>query len=357
MRNRPTGPLLISTFAMALLLAACTGASTLDGANDPATEPVMEDDWEQVGGPVVLLRTPFLGDAAFAIAIAEGWFEEAGIEIEVVEGNSPADVFGSIVAGDIDVSYFAPNGALFTAAARSAPIRVVASASVLDEDGCDYLSIVGTLEAAQRIASGQPEQLRGLRLAGSFRSLTTVRFLDGVLAEWGTSADEGVIEVIAASQSDFAVLLGSGQVDLAIVYEPSATLLKETVGAVHIIGAPAIVPDELTSVYVFSERLLQDRELGARVLAVYLRGAEAYRDGPTERNVAILSEQTGIEPDLLSRMCWATLDPDGRRYEAVMEDAQRTAILRGDIDAVVPAGVLWDHFFQDRARELLSRER
>ncbi len=346
-----------SMLAALALLTACASAedprsSSSTRSQDAPEQAVVSDGWVQSGGPVVLLRSAFLGDAAFAIALAEGWFEEAGIEVITVDSASPADAFGSIAAGDIDVSYFAPNGALFAAAAADVPIRVVAAASVLDQAGCDYLSIVGTEDAARRIASGDPASLRGLRIAGSFRSLTAERFLVAALDSWGTDPEEGLIEVITAQNAELAVLLRSGQIDLAVVYEPHATLLKDAAGAVPVLGAPAVIPDELTSLFLFSRRLLEDRELGARVLAVYLRGEAAYRQGPTDRNVEIVSAQTGIEPDLLRQMCWATLDADGRRYEDAVESAQRTAVARGDIDEIVPAERLWDHSFMDRARSL-----
>jgi NitT/TauT family transport system substrate-binding protein len=340
----------------ALLVAACSGTPTAvepDGSGLDV-EARSDDEWVQQGGPVVLVRTPFLGDAAIAIAIEEGWFEEAGLDIEIVEASSPADVFASVVSGDIDMSYFAPNGALFAAVASGAPVRVVAAASTLDPAGCDYLSIVGTEEAAARVASGDPEQLRGLRLAGSLRSLTAVRFVEAALAAWGTTPEAGLLELVSASNTDLTVLMGSDQIDLAVVYEPYATTLTESLGAVPVLGAPAVIPDELTSLYLFSERLLEDRELGARLLAVVLRGAAAYQAGPTEQNVRIVAGQTGIEPDLLARMCWATLDTDGRRYEVAVQAAQQTAIDRDELDALVPASLLWDHTFRDRALELLA---
>ncbi|MEY3020156.1 MAG: hypothetical protein RLZZ272_1140 [Actinomycetota bacterium] len=342
-----------------MALVACGGPAPVEDTDATAAlvpddaGPI--DDWVQTGGPVVLLRTPFLGDAAFTLALEQGWFEEAGIDVETVDANSPADAFGSIVAGDIDVAYFAPNGALFAAAEQDAPVRIVASASVLDRAGCDYLSIVGTSEAAERIASGESERLRGLRIAGSFRSITAERFLSAALASWQTSADAGLIEVVTADNADLAALMAAREIDLAVVYEPYATTLRDTVGAVPVLGAPEVIPNELTSLYLFSGRLLEDRELGARILAVLLRGEVAYREGPTDENVAIVAEQTGIEPDLLRRMCWATFDTDGRRYEGVVEDAQATALARGDIDAIVPADRLWDHGFRDRALELLGR--
>ena len=358
MRARSSGSRhLAMTLAGVALLAACTsgGDQRSDSAVDPpdaSEQDVAGDDWIQSGGPVGLLRSAFLGDAAFAIALAEGWFEEAGIEVITVDSATPADAFGSIAAGDIDVSYFAPNGALFAAAAADVPIRVVAAASVLDQDGCDYLSIVGTEDDARRIASGDPAALRGLRIAGSFRSLTAERFLEAALGAWGTDPSEGLVEVVTAQNAELTVLLRSDQIDLAVVYEPHATLLKDAAGAVPILGAPEVIPDELTSLFLFSRRLLEDRELGARVLAVYLRGEAAYRQGPTDRNVEIVSAQTGIEPDLLRQMCWATLDADGRRYEAAVEAAQRTAVARGDIVEIVPANRLWDHSFLNRARAL-----
>lgn len=346
------------------MLTALTGCGGDVPASDGPDRPVPQviDDrpsasvgWEQEGGPVVLLRSAFLGDAAFAIALEEGWFEEAGIAVETVASSSPADVFASIVAGDIDVAYFAPNAALFSAVTDGAPVRIVAAASVLDPAECDYLSVLGTPEAARRVASGDVGQMDGLRLGVSLRSLTAVRFLDAVLADWGVSALDGPIEVVLSSNTDLVALMATGQIDLAVAYEPQATLLERTAGAVPILGATDVLPDELTSLYLFSERLLADRELGARVLAVYLRGVEAYRAGPTERNVRIVAAQTGIEPGLLAEMCWATLDSDGRRYEGVVQDAQRTAIARGELAELVPAEQLWDHGFRDRAIELLGR--
>ena len=72
--------------ASLVALAACGG----DDAGSTTAAPAAE--WQQTGGPIVVSQLPFLSDASVAIAMAEGWFDEAGLTLQIEKSRSANDL-------------------------------------------------------------------------------------------------------------------------------------------------------------------------------------------------------------------------------------------------------------------------
>jgi len=102
---------------------------------------------------------------------------------------------------------------------------------------------------------------------------------------------------------------------------------------------------------VYGSRFLdQDRDLGRRFAAAFVRAARQFNEGPTDRNVEILERNTGIDPATLRRACWAIMREDGGIQEQQILDFQRWALRRGHIDRIVPMDELYDPWFTEAFR-------
>jgi len=346
-----------ATAVTALLLAAC-GAPTTPAAEAPATEAPAPaapatDPWTQEGGPLVIGRsTAVPTDVVAPLALQQGWFEQAGLEVEVVEERSPIDLFPLLVSGDVDVIWMAVSPAALQGFVEGVPMRIPATTLVLDADTCSSTGLLGDPTTLGAIDPADPSTTAGLRIGGTFRSLTSARYLDALTRRWGITPDD--LELIEVPLDSHLAAVRDGQVDAVFTVDPILTLGAESGDAISAFPSGEVLDGEVAGFLLFGPRLLEDRELGARVLAVHLHASERLNEGATAENVAFLSTVTGLEPDVLERTCISKQDPDGRAHEANLTEIWEFAVARGDVERVVPAAEVWDHTFLDRARELLA---
>jgi ABC-type nitrate/sulfonate/bicarbonate transport system substrate-binding protein len=86
-------------------------------------------------------------------------------------------------------------------------------------------------------------------------------------------------------------------------------------------SAQDALPGFQWSVLAFGERFLErERDTGERFLRAYHRAVAQYRQGKTERNVAIIAEGTGETPEHTRAACWPTFTEDsGVNWESIAE--------------------------------------
>jgi hypothetical protein len=115
------------------------------------------------------------------------------------------------------------------------------------------------------------------------------------------------------------------------VTEPSLTRVARA-GTLWL-SAQDAVPDYQWSVLAFGERLLvRERDTGLRFLRAYHRGVAQFREGKTDRNVAILAEGTGETPEHTRDTCWPAFSADSRVNWASIDEFQRWAMAQGFMD-------------------------
>ena len=336
--------------AAALVATACAGA--VEAPSSTAPEAAPPQAWMQTGGPLMVSRMSTLGDSAVGLALEAGWFAEAGLDVEIVETQRGSELVPSLIAGDLDISYQAIQPALLRAMADGVDLRIIAAANTYRRHSCEDRALVATPEAAARLRSGDPALVKGLTIGATSRSLTGRRYLATLLDTLGVEdTDVTLTEVDWASA---VAVLRRGDVDAIVLVEPLLGRARETLDVEALFPVGELQPGSLHTAVFASRRVLEDRELGARFLAVYLRGQARYSEGPTPRNVELLSGPSGIEPDLLRSMCWTTLDADGRHYVPDLRSLQEFGVETGDLDRVLPDELVWDHGLYLRALELLA---
>jgi NitT/TauT family transport system substrate-binding protein len=127
------------------------------------------------------------------------------------------------------------------------------------------------------------------------------------------------VETVRVPDAVLAVALETGAMDAAAVSEPALTRLraKGTLWA----SAQDALPGFQWSVLAFGERFLErDRDTGERFLRAYHRAVAQYRQGKTERNVAIIAGGTGETLEHTRAACWPTFTEDsGVNWESISE--------------------------------------
>ena len=321
-----------------LLAALAGGAAGLLAGNLPSPRTHLK-----------LLYGRYLASAPLAIAMAEGFFEAQGLDVEFVHLTSTADAMPALVRGEIDAGGGLLKVADFNAMARGAAVRIVADMGHNEPGPCVQAALVAR-HAFLEVKS--PDRLRGARV-----STTPLSYGEYILETFVNSkglklADLNLSRLPAASAVD---AISEGSLDFTYLAEPYLSRALGPGRAALWTPLSEIVPDAQLGVMLFGPSLVKgNRDAGQRLMAATLRATRQYNLGKTPRNVEIISKETGLEPDYLRKICWAWIDRDGKISPDSILEFQRWAVRRGLLDAVVPTETFWDPSFLDAAKKILG---
>ncbi|MEO8393126.1 MAG: ABC transporter substrate-binding protein [Chloroflexota bacterium] len=299
---------------------------------------------------VRVVLTPFLNNAPMMIADAEGFFKDAGIELEYVKLPDTVDASALAMAlkGDIDVfSGFVTPGA-YNAIERGANLRVVADSGYTAPDACAYWSFIlpkGTDPATFDVAS-----LKGKHVA--VPQGVTQYYLSKLLEPAGLTLDDVTSDNIPAANRVPA--LDSGSVAAVWLSEPTLTSVQLVEDVQLWVTSAELAPNAELSVLFYGDTMLQrSDDLPVRFLTAYIRGSRQTNEGPTERNLDILSPALNIPRDLLGQMCWDNFSVDGAVHTDSLVGYMNWLYKQGQIDAVLDVDQFYDPSFTQAANALL----
>ncbi len=328
-----------------------TSSSEADTTSTSAPERTTTT-FEDVTVKVVTL--PFITFAPYYIGLEEGYFEHYGIDVELVEFTVQEEILPALASGQVDVSSGLVSAGMFNAIARGSDIRITSDKGFVDSDSCINWSVLGRKDLVESGGLESADQLAGMTV-NIVPATWLEYYLSLVLAEGDLTLDD--IEKVNISSPAVPDALDSAQIDVAVNAEPWVTRLS-AVGHVPVLGLPQeLTPGESGAVQLYGPTLLgENQDVGIRFMAGYLKAVEQYQEGPTERNLEIISEFSQLPEDLLSEMCWPALNPTGDVAVDGVMAFQDFAVERGYLDEVVPADQFMDDAFLIGARELIGEE-
>lgn len=344
--------LLVFVIVFVLILTACAGGGT---ANTPAQEVVDDAGSDQEIIHLSINTTTTLSHAPIFFAEAEGYFADAGIEMEYVTFNRSAEAVPLIITGNLDVYAGSINAGLINTLAQESSIKVVADRGhVSAEDTCVYHGIIVRKELVDNGELNGPADLAGRNvqtgIAGVSDYLLTV-----YLAQAGLTMQS--VNLIELPTSGYIDALQNGTVDAIITPELNVSRLINSGYAVIGAGGGEVYGTLQTSVLVFGKNLLvENREAGLRFLTAYLRGVQQYNEGKTDRNVEILAEFSGENEETIRDSCWVTINPDGWiDFEAGVDQFQQWGLEQGHIDQLITEDQFWDPSLLQEALSTLDQ--
>ena len=259
------------------------------------------------------------------IAQAEGYFREEGLDVELVPAMQIEETLVALITGDIDVRPGPLHAAFLSAVAQGAPVRIAAGMGVLEPGSCTYFGIV--LRPGLDTA-GTPD-IRSMRTSqdGSTRYVVS-----RMLAKRGMTLER--METVRVQDVVLPMVLQNRSLDAAAVTEPALSRVA-SIGTLWLSAQDAI-PGYQWSVLAFGERLLvRERDTGLRFLRAYHRAVAQFRQGKTDRNVAIIAEGTGETPEHTREACWPTFSADSRVNWSSIDDFQWWAKAQGFMERTV----------------------
>lgn len=277
--------LLTPLAALALLtpLAACGGDDDSgDGGGGGAGEEVRE---LRVGViPIVDVAPIYLG-------VEQGFFEERGMDIELVPGSGGAAAVPGVVSGDYDFSFGNVTSVLL-AGSEGLPLRMVANGVATTGDAeTDFSGVVVPGDSAIQDASG----LQGQTVAvNNLKNIGEVTIRKAIEDAGGDPSDVNFVEL---PFPEMPAALQAGNIDAAWVVEPFLTVSRNQ-GARSVLAPFAEPIEDLTvAVYFTTEQMLQeDPELVDEFQAAMEESLTYAQENPDEVRRIILT-YTQVPPE------------------------------------------------------------
>jgi ABC-type nitrate/sulfonate/bicarbonate transport system substrate-binding protein len=345
MRNRAVRTIggLLTTIFSVLSVVACSGGLSLRRAT-PTPAPVT----------LRLGTLPFLASSVFQVGVDQGYFAAQGIAVELVPFRASADMLAPLATGDIDAGIMTPLAGLFNAVASGSAARVVFAAGVHTAGHCCTGGFLVRKEDAESGKYSSPADWKGARLMVSSGALqgTGGYALAEALRPYGLSAADLVTE--KADPPVQAEALRAGRADIVFAAEPWVTQLQADGDISLILTAESLIPGIPGTVVVAGERLLGNHEACARFALAYMQALRQFALGGTEANLAAAAKCTGLDTELLGKICWSWLPTNGRVDAEALARFQEWYKSTGLVDRVLSAEEYVDTSYVDEAVRILD---
>ena len=285
-------PLLLLTIG---LTAAACGDDDEEAA--PPTSVTFMLDW-----------TPNTNHAGVYIAEAMGWYEEAGLEVEIVEAGA-GGVDQAIASG---AAHFGVSVQEAVIPAREQGVPVVAVAAIIELNTSSLMAL-----AEEGIAG--PGDLAGKTYGGWGGALETA--LISKLVECG-GGDPDEVEYAVIGNVDHLVGMEQGHYDFVWIFDGwdgirYTDALKRDVSFIHFLDHTDCIPDWYTPMIITSEALIaEDPDLVEAFMGATARGYR-YAMGNPDEAARILLEAA---PELDEALVRASARYLAGRYASDAED-------------------------------------
>lgn len=291
--------------------------------------------------------------APIFIADAEGYFEEFGIQLEMVPFDKTSEAIPLVISGDLDAYAGAVNAGLMNTLYNEKNIRVVADRGKVDADmDCTFQGIMVRKDLYESGEVTGPADLKGRGVVTTSAGPAAFMFSEYMAQAGLTTGDVVVNDIPSSSYID---AMANESVDAIATLELYISRLLTAGDSVILAGAEDILGDMQTSVLAFGKNLLEDNpDLGVRFMAAYLKGVAQYNEGKTDRNLEILAEATGEDVEVLRNACWLAISEDGIPEFENVEPYMNWAIAQGFVDHAITEEQFWNPDFLEQAKALLE---
>jgi NitT/TauT family transport system substrate-binding protein len=313
------------------------------------------------------LKTPTTVKVGFAagsmsvagvyVAIARGYFQEAGIVNEFVPLQSFNQLIGPIATGEIDIGSAGPSAALFNALERGVNIKLVADQNTVFPGHASIAMIV----RKDLIDSGQVKSvadLKGRTFALAARRATMELDLLKALRQAGLTINDIKLMVLPFPQINAA--LAAKTIDAGWQLEPLVAAAVAQNIAVRFKGLDEITPNRQNGIFVYSEKFAANQEPARAWMVAYVRGLRDYNDAVLKNKdrefvIQTLMKYTTVKDRApYDRIVLPGLHPDGELNVDSIREAYNEFKAAGDIKGEVNLDAVIDRSFVRYAVETLG---
>jgi NitT/TauT family transport system substrate-binding protein len=275
--------------ALALIMAACADeeAPTPGQAQSPAGEGQPEVSTINLG------LLPLADIAPVHLAIAEGYFEEEGLTVEIQLVESGATAIPALVSGDLDIT-FGNYVSFFLANNEGLDLRIIAD----QNHATPGFSSIMTLPDS---GIEDPADLEGRTFA--VNALSNVAEITTRAQIKDAGGDPDAVEYVEIAFPDMIAALDRGDVDAIFAVEPFVTLADQELGAVEVANpyGGRLEGFPVAGFQATTEFAEENPNTIAAFQRAMVRASQLAADEP-DRVVEILPEYTELTPELAATL-------------------------------------------------------
>lgn len=283
--------------ASTLLVSACTSTGAGE-ATDSADE----------APPITFLYSPYADYAPFFLAEEKGYFEDAGVDVELVaKGGSSGETYQQVSTGNITAGGATWGAGLFNATKSGASISVIASVSRIPESGPNPSPLLASDASGITDAADLKGKKIGIPGDGGFGIYSVALALESV----GLSIAD--VELVNLSPGDIPAALANGSVEASWSIEPiSSAVIAQGIGH-ELLDVDYQAGVELGAMVFNTEYVDKHPAAVTAFTAAYLKAVQELEDGGWQDPATqkIIAEYTDLPVETLTSIALTTQDPSG----------------------------------------------
>ncbi|MCD1572229.1 ABC transporter substrate-binding protein [Agromyces mediolanus] len=294
-RRRLVGGLAL--LASAALLTACSA-----GGGEPASETA-ED-----APKITFLYSPYADYAPFFLAEEKGYFEDAGVDVELIsKSGSSGETYQQVSTGNIVAGGATWGAGLFNATKAGASLSVIASVSRIPESGKNPSPLL----ASEQSGITEAEQLKGKKIGipgdGGFGIYSVHLALESA----GLSLDD--VELVNLSPGDIPPALANGSIDATWSIEPISSAVISQGLAHEILDVDYQAGVELGALVFNTDYVEKHPAAVVAFTSAYLKAVQELADGGWQDadDQAVIAEYTDLPVETLTSIGLTVQDPEG----------------------------------------------
>jgi NitT/TauT family transport system substrate-binding protein len=300
-------------------------------------------------------------DAPFYIAQSKGYFQDEGLDVELIVLDSGAKVIAPLGTGDLDVGSGALSVGFWNARARGVKFRVVADRGHV-EAGYFYQSVFMRKDLVDSGEFKSLKDLKGKRMGFAAQGVTSLSLLNEACKSVGISYDDVVPVYLSFAQQ--IVALNNKALDGSFLIEPQATVAVNAGYGVRFMNTDEFYPRQQISVIFYSDKFATERkDTAEKFMRGWLRGVRAYNDAIKDGRIAgkgadevveTIAKSFHMDANLVRQMYSQAVDPSGAVNAAGMQKDLDFFKSRGLVTADVKTSDVVDMSFAKKANAALG---
>jgi NitT/TauT family transport system substrate-binding protein len=283
--------------ASTLLVSACTSTGAGEATDAAEDAP-----------PITFLYSPYADYAPFFLAEEKGYFEDAGVDVELVaKGGSSGETYQQVSTGNITAGGATWGAGLFNATKSGASISVIASVSRIPESGPNPSPLLASDASGITDAADLKGKKIGIPGDGGFGIYSVALALESV----GLSVED--VELVNLSPGDIPAALANGSVEASWSIEPiSSAVIAQGIGH-ELLDIDYQAGVELGAMVFNTEYVDKHPAAVTAFTAAYLKAVKELEDGGWQdpSTQKIIAEYTDLPVETLTSIALTTQDPSG----------------------------------------------
>lgn len=267
---------LVAVLLAAVLTFVCVGCGNTD-AKENDTNTTAQETEANSSEPIKIAVTAWNPNMFMRLAEELGYFEEAGVNVELVDFVEFSDVPAAFNAGQLDGAFFS-SFEVISPSSQGVDMKIVA---IVDNSvGADALIAANEYSTL--------ESLKGKKIGVGFDTVSHI-FLMLLLEENGYSLDD--FELIDMGASARANALVTGDIDATAIFEPFISSTMASDPSIQVIADTSAYPTMINDCIAFSGSVLENRKEDVVKIMNCWYKAMKYWEENTEEATDIMAKQ------------------------------------------------------------------